>query len=98
MLWSWPSPRSTLAETVATALAEDLGSGDVTTAATVPDGVRAHALITQKAPGVVFGLDAAEETFRALDPAVSITRLVDEGRWRERGPGGRARWPRSGAA
>ena len=77
---------STLADTVATALAEDLGSGDVTTAATVPDGVRAHAVITQKAPGVVFGLDAAEETFRALDPAVSITRLVDEGQWRERGP------------
>ena len=76
----------TLADTVATALAEDLGSGDVTTAATVPDGVRAHAVITQKAPGVVFGLDAAEETFRALDPAVSITRLVDEGQWRERGP------------
>src|SRR6202042_2827412 len=24
--------------------------------------------------------------FRALDPAVSITRLVDEGQWRERGP------------
>jgi len=76
----------TLSDTVVSALAEDLGSGDVTTAATVPDEARAHALITQKAPGVVFGLDAAEETFRALDPAVSITRLVDEGQWRERGP------------
>jgi nicotinate-nucleotide pyrophosphorylase (carboxylating) len=76
----------TLADTVASALAEDLGSGDVTTAATVPDEARAHALITQKAPGVVFGLDAADETFRALDPEVAITRLVDEGLWRERGP------------
>ena len=76
----------TLADTVASALAEDLGSGDVTTAATVPDEARAHALITQKAPGVVFGLDAAEQTFRALDPEVAITRLVDEGLWRERGP------------
>jgi nicotinate-nucleotide pyrophosphorylase (carboxylating) len=76
----------TLSDIVASALAEDLGSGDVTTAATVPDGARAHALITQKAPGVVFGLDAAEETFRALDPAVSITRLVDQGEWREHGP------------
>ena len=42
---------------VARALAEDVGDGDVTTAATVPEAARARALITQKAPGVVFGLD-----------------------------------------
>ena len=76
----------TLSDTVASALAEDLGSGDVTTAATVPDEARAHALITQKAPGVVFGLDATEQTFRTLDPSISSTRLVDEGQWRENGP------------
>ncbi len=75
----------TLAETVARALAEDLGDGDVTTAATVPAPARASALITQKAPGVVFGLDAAEQTFRELDPRVSVQRQVDEGRWREHG-------------
>jgi nicotinate-nucleotide pyrophosphorylase (carboxylating) len=74
-----------LAQTVAFALAEDLGSGDVTTAATVSVDARASALVTQKAPGVVFGLDAAEQTFRALDPEVSVRRLVQEGRWRERG-------------
>jgi nicotinate-nucleotide pyrophosphorylase (carboxylating) len=42
-------------------------------------------VITKKAPGVVFGLDAAEATFRALDPDVGLQRLTDEGRWRERG-------------
>ncbi|MBV9818083.1 MAG: carboxylating nicotinate-nucleotide diphosphorylase [Solirubrobacterales bacterium] len=72
-------------EAVARALAEDLGDGDVTTAATVPVGARAEALITQKAPGVVCGLDAAEATFRALDPGVRVERLTDEGTWRERG-------------
>ncbi len=76
----------TLADAIATALAEDLGDGDVTTAATVPARARAHALITQKAPGVVFGLDATEQTFRTLDPSISSKRLVDEGRWRENGP------------
>jgi nicotinate-nucleotide pyrophosphorylase (carboxylating) len=75
-----------LADTIATALAEDLGDGDVTTAATVPEAARAHALITQKAPGVVFGLDAAEETFRTLDPSISCRRFVTEGQWRESGP------------
>lgn len=75
----------TIAETVARALAEDLGDGDVTTTATVPADARASALITQKAPGVIFGLQAAEETFRALDPEVTVTRLAAEGEWREGG-------------
>jgi nicotinate-nucleotide pyrophosphorylase (carboxylating) len=68
------------------ALAEDVGSGDVTTAATVPGDLRARAVITQKAPGVVFGLDVAEATFRALDPDVALRRLGPEGQWREGGP------------
>ena len=67
------------------ALAEDIGSGDVTTAATVPASARARALITQKAPGVVFGLDVAEAVFRALDPEIDVERLAAEGEWRERG-------------
>jgi nicotinate-nucleotide pyrophosphorylase (carboxylating) len=70
---------------VARALAEDLGNGDVTTAATVPADARARAVITQKAPGVIFGLDVAERTFRALDPDATFARAVEEGRWRERG-------------
>jgi nicotinate-nucleotide pyrophosphorylase (carboxylating) len=72
-------------ELVARALAEDLGGGDVTSAATVPEGARAQALIGQKAPGVIFGLAVAEQVFRALDPQVRVTRLVDEGQWRESG-------------
>jgi len=71
---------------VAAALAEDLGDGDVTTAATVPAGVSARATISQKAPGVIYGLEAAERAFRALDPNARITRLVDEGEWRDGGP------------
>jgi nicotinate-nucleotide pyrophosphorylase (carboxylating) len=73
-------------ETVARALAEDVGDGDVTTAATVLGEARASALITQKAPGVVFGLDVAEATFRALDPGTTFERLTAEGVWREGGP------------
>jgi len=73
-------------EIVARALAEDVGDGDVTTTATVPEDARARARITQKAPGVVFGLDVAERTFRALDPEVAFERLTAEGQWREGGP------------
>jgi len=74
-----------VAEVVARALAEDVGAGDVTTRATVPDGARGVATITQKAPGVVFGLDVAEATFRQADPSLSVERLAPEGVWQEPG-------------
>jgi nicotinate-nucleotide pyrophosphorylase (carboxylating) len=67
------------------ALAEDVGSGDVTTTATVAEGARARALITQKAPGAIYGLDACEAVFTTLDPDARVERLVSEGVWREDG-------------
>ena len=73
-------------DVVARALSEDVGSGDVTAAATVRAGMRAAATITQKAPGVVYGLDAAAATFRACDPDVVLEPLVPEGLWRQHGP------------
>ncbi len=72
-------------ELVRAALAEDIGTGDVTTTATVPEHARARALITQKAPGAIYGLEAAETAFALLDPAVRCERLVAEGVWREDG-------------
>ena len=71
---------------VARALAEDIGSGDVTTAATVDPATHALARITQKAPGVVYGLDAAAAVFRAVEPGVMLTQTGPEGVWRENGP------------
>jgi nicotinate-nucleotide pyrophosphorylase (carboxylating) len=75
-----------LQEIVARALDEDVGERDVTTAATVPPGARGRALITQKGPGVLYGLEAAEQTFRALEPSIGLERLASEGEWREPGP------------
>ncbi len=73
------------ADVVARALAEDLGTGDVTTAATVASETRARGLIRQKAPGVIYGLSVAEEVFRSLDPDAAFAREVTEGVWRESG-------------
>jgi nicotinate-nucleotide pyrophosphorylase (carboxylating) len=69
------------------ALAEDVGDGDVTTAATVDAGTRGRATTTQKAPGVISGLGVAEAVFHRLDPAAAIERLGPEGEWREAGAG-----------
>ncbi|MGZ6682168.1 MAG: carboxylating nicotinate-nucleotide diphosphorylase [Solirubrobacteraceae bacterium] len=79
-------PSTELEAVVRRALDEDVGSGDLTTQATVPPGTRARARITQKQEGVVFGLDAAELAFALLDPEVSTERLAPEGTWREGGP------------
>jgi nicotinate-nucleotide pyrophosphorylase (carboxylating) len=76
---------SDLRELVERALEEDIGSGDVTSEATVAADARARATITQKAPGVIYGLDPAEEAFRICDAAIAIDRLAPQGKWRERG-------------
>ncbi len=67
------------------ALQEDVGPGDVTTEATVPAQARARALITQKEPGAIYGLAAAEAAFAELDADARASRLVAEGVWREQG-------------
>ena len=67
------------------ALAEDVGPGDVTTRSTVPADATARAVITQKAPGVIFGLDIAATVFRELDSDVVFEAQADEGVWREEG-------------
>ena len=61
-----------IAALVRTALEEDVGDGDVTTLATVDAEARAEALITQKAPGTIYGLDAAEAVFAQLDPGLPL--------------------------
>jgi nicotinate-nucleotide pyrophosphorylase (carboxylating) len=71
-----------LDEVVARALAEDVGAGDVTSAATVPEGARARARIVQKQPGVVFGLSVVAETMRQCG-VEEVDNLVIEGQWRE---------------
>ncbi len=73
------------AERVRAALEEDVGTGDVTTSATVDADARARALITQKAPGVIYGLDPAEAVFALLDREARCERLAQEGEWREHG-------------
>jgi|SRR5881394_257145 len=69
-------------ELVERALAEDLGAGDVTSEATVPEGARARARIVQKEPGVVFGLAVVAETMRQCG-VEEVDNLVVEGQWRE---------------
>jgi nicotinate-nucleotide pyrophosphorylase (carboxylating) len=63
------------------ALAEDVGPGDVTTAATVPQGAPAHGVLLAKSPMVVAGLDLARAVFDAVAAPVTthFTATVKDG-------------------
>jgi nicotinate-nucleotide pyrophosphorylase (carboxylating) len=68
-----------VAAAVASALAEDVGEGDVTTEATVDADARGTAQLLVKEPGVVCGLEAAAAVFGAVDRDVHFEPLVEEG-------------------
>jgi nicotinate-nucleotide pyrophosphorylase (carboxylating) len=74
-----------LEDLIERALAEDLGAGDLTTAAVVPEGSRARGRIEQRAPGVLAGLGVAEAVFRRVDAGTAWLALAPEGEWREPG-------------
>jgi nicotinate-nucleotide pyrophosphorylase (carboxylating) len=74
-----------LRDVVARALAEDIGAGDVTAEATVPEGARGRARIVQKQPGVVYGLGVVAETMRQCG-VEDVDNLAVEGQWREEVP------------
>jgi nicotinate-nucleotide pyrophosphorylase (carboxylating) len=69
-------------ELVARTLAEDLGEGDITSEATVPEEARGRARIVQKQPGVVYGLAVVAEAMRQCG-VEDVDNLVVEGQWRE---------------
>jgi nicotinate-nucleotide pyrophosphorylase (carboxylating) len=75
-------PGESISEVVARALAEDIGAGDVTSEATVPEDACGRARIVQKAPGVAFGFEVVEEAMRQCG-VEHVDRLVVEGQWRE---------------
>lgn len=77
--------RVSLVELVERALAEDIGSADVTSEATVPAGTCARARIVQKSAGVIYGLEPALLAFVLLDGAAAVEERGPEGEWREAG-------------
>jgi nicotinate-nucleotide pyrophosphorylase (carboxylating) len=61
------------------ALAEDIGSGDVTVRHFTSPGRRSHARIIAKQAGVLAGIETAQEVFRRVDPAIVVTIVVPDG-------------------
>jgi nicotinate-nucleotide pyrophosphorylase (carboxylating) len=67
-------------QAVQSALAEDVGTGDVTTLATVPEDASAKALMNAREPLVVAGLALAEAAFREVSSRVEARRRSEDAR------------------
>jgi len=67
-----------ISKAVHLALAEDIGTGDVTTLATVPEALRSRAQMRAREHLMLAGLDLAEAAFRALGPDLEIVRLAED--------------------
>src|SRR5258708_382323 len=66
-------------EAVRAALTEDIGSGDATTLAVVPEQTQARALMVAREPLVVAGVQFAEIAFRELSTELRIERATQDG-------------------
>jgi nicotinate-nucleotide pyrophosphorylase (carboxylating) len=73
-----PTPPSDLEATVATALAEDVGSGDLT-AALVPAERTGRARIITREAAVLAGRPYVDEVFRQVDPRVRVEWHASDG-------------------
>jgi len=61
------------------ALAEDVGAGDLTSQAVVPEGSRARGVVIAKANGVLSGLEVAAAVFAAVDRELTVDLLATDG-------------------
>jgi nicotinate-nucleotide pyrophosphorylase (carboxylating) len=68
-----------LRRAVDAALEEDVGTGDVTTLATVSPDLRGGARVVAREPMVVAGLTVAELVWRRVSPDLAIERTTEEG-------------------
>src|SRR5215831_16168776 len=74
-----PHLSSEVLSVLKSALAEDVGSGDVTTDGIVPLDAKLRGQIVAKQVGVVAGLDIAQQVFQLLDAHVEFISRAEEG-------------------
>ncbi len=70
---------SALEQFIASALREDIGSGDHSTMASVPEDVTTQAELKVKDSGVIAGLELAGLIFRHVDPLLHVSLLLADG-------------------
>lgn len=66
-------------ELISMALAEDIGTGDVTTEYFVSSELRAKAVMAAREEGVLSGVTVAAEVFKSVDPELNVQILLEDG-------------------
>ena len=66
-------------------LAEDIGSGDITTETTIPRDSRSKAVIHVKESGIIAGLPIAKLVFEVVDPSLVFHPNVQDGEQVDKG-------------
>ena len=61
------------------ALLEDIGDGDHTSLATIPQGLKGKARLLVKDNGIIAGVELALEIFREVDPHLYVDLIIPEG-------------------
>ena len=74
-----PPPQDLVVPLVRAALSEDVGPGDATTLALIPELATAHAEIRSKADGVLAGVPVAREVFLQVDPTLVFEADQEDG-------------------
>lgn len=66
-------------EIIREALAEDIGSGDHTALATIPETAQGRSRLLIKSEGILAGVDIARQVFHQLDPSLAFDQRIADG-------------------
>lgn len=72
-------PEKKIDAIIDTALAEDLGRGDITSEVLIPCGLEGKAFMLVKEAGVLAGSNIAEKTLHKVDPGLKVEILIQDG-------------------
>lgn len=67
-------------EIVKLALKEDIGDGDHTSLATIPENAKGEALLIAKDNGILAGVNISKEVFRQVDSNIKLDILISDGK------------------
>ena len=70
---------SSVSALIHAAIAEDVGTGDVTSLYFIPEQSRSRAEIVAREPGIVSGSDIATAVFHQIDPALEVEVCIPNG-------------------
>ena len=74
-----PEYKTFVEELIELAIREDIGDGDHTSLASVPESTRGRMRLLVKQPGILAGVEIAEMVFRRLDSEVTFEKVLEDG-------------------